>query len=494
MSRYIFQHRWLITTLFVLIGTFLLESCATNPVTGRKEFMLLSKDQELAMGQQSDPSIVSEFGVYDDETLQNFINEKGQAMAAISHRPDLPYEFKILDSPVVNAFALPGGYVYFTRGILAHFNNEAQFAGVLGHEIGHVTARHSAKQYSRTVLAQVGLIAGMVVAPELAQFGDVASQGLQLLLLKYGRDAESQSDELGVEYSTEIGYNAAEMADFFGTLDRLTGGAENRLPTFLSTHPDPVDRENRVGELARDYQRKDNGGPYEVNRDEYLRMIDGLVYGEDPRQGYVENSTFYHPELKFQYPVPQGWQLVNSPQQVQMAPEDGKAVILLQLGQGNSLQAAAQATIEKYELTPVSNQSTTVNGLPAYEMVADLIQEGTDAQGQQVRQVIRTHSYYIQYGELIYHFFGLTMEEDYSSYRGRFLATMTGFRTLTDPDKLNRLPERIQIREIPRAMTLQDALREFRMPTDRHEELAILNGMQLSDQLRAGVLIKVIGE
>jgi hypothetical protein len=156
--------------LVLLLG---LGSCARNPVTGRKDFVLLSEQQEIAMGQQSDPSIVAEMGLYEDKTLQSFINEKGQQMAKVSHRPELKYEFKIVDSPIVNAFAVPGGYVYFTRGIMAHFNNEAEFAGVLGHEIGHITARHSAKQYSKAMLAQVGLIAGMVVSP---QFGSLPSR------------------------------------------------------------------------------------------------------------------------------------------------------------------------------------------------------------------------------------------------------------------------------------------------------------------------------
>ena len=136
-------------------------------------------------------------------------------MVAVSHRSDLKYEFKIVDSPVVNAFAVPGGYVYFTRGIMAHFNNEAEFAGVLGHEIGHITARHSAKQYSRAMVAQLGLVVGMVVSPEFAQFADIAQSGVGLLFLKFGRDAERQSDKLGVEYSTKVGYDAQEMADFF---------------------------------------------------------------------------------------------------------------------------------------------------------------------------------------------------------------------------------------------------------------------------------------
>ena len=171
--------------LLVLLAIFW-TGCAVNPVTGNRELMLMSEEQEIAMGKQSDPAVVAQYGLYQDETLQKFINEKGQMMAKISHRPDLNFEFKIVDSPVVNAFALPGGYIYFTRGIMAHFNNEAEFAGVLGHEIGHVTARHGAKQYSKQQVAQVLMVGGMIVSPEFAQFGSQAQQGLGLLFLKFG--------------------------------------------------------------------------------------------------------------------------------------------------------------------------------------------------------------------------------------------------------------------------------------------------------------------
>jgi predicted Zn-dependent protease len=485
--------RGVFLVLVLLSASVLWNGCARNPVTGKKQFMLMSKSQEQSMGMQYDPSIVAEFGVYEDATLQAFLNEKGQKMGAISHLPNQKFEFKLLDSPVVNAFALPGGYVYFTRGIMAHFNNEAQFAGVLGHEIGHVTARHSASQYSRSVLAQVGLIAGMVLSPQFAQFGNEASQGLQLLMLKYGRDAESQSDELGVEYSSKIGYDAHEMAGFFATLDRLSGGAEGRLPTFLSTHPDPSDRNVRVGQLAGQWQQKNaRGQTLAVNRDGYLRMIDGLMYGEDPRQGFVENSSFYHPELKFQYPIPSGWKTANTPQQVQMAPEDGKAVMILQLGQGQSLEAAAQAVAEKFKVQATASQRKTVNGLNALEVYGDIVQEGQDANGQPARQVLKTVSYYIQYGTMIYHFLGLSTEQDFAAYRGRMLATMTGFGALTDADKLNRQADRIKIEQLPRAMTLREALASYRQPNTRMEEIAILNGMQLTDQLRSGTLIKTV--
>lgn len=492
MLRTILPYRHLALTALVLVLSLFWDGCAVNPVSGKKQFMLMSEQQELSLGKQSDPSIVAQFGLYQDDQLQAFLNKEGQAMAAISHRPDLPFEFKLLDSPVVNAFALPGGYVYFTRGIMAHFNNEAQFAGVLGHEIGHVTARHSARQYSRAVLAQVGLIAGMIISPEFAQFGNEASQAMQLMLLKYGRDAESESDKLGVEYSSQVGYDAHQMAGFFQTLDRLTGGAEGRLPTFLSTHPDPADRNLKVGQMADQWQRRHKGDSYEVGRDSYLRMIDGLMYGEDPRQGFVENSNFYHPELKFQYPIPSGWQTANSPQQVQMAPEDGKAIVLLQLGQGASLQAAAQATAEKYNLRTTGSQSRSVNGLSALEVYADLVQEGQDANGQPVEQILKTVSYYIQYGELIYHFLGVSSEQDFASYRGRMLSIMTGFRDLNDPDKLNRQAERLKVQTLDQDMTLREAFARYQQPSSRHDELAILNGMELTTRLRRGTLIKTV--
>src|SRR5687767_8327441 len=396
-----------------IAGIFLLiylvcNSCAKNPVTGRNDFMLMSKEQEIAMGQQSDPEIKSFFGLYEDPKLQQFINEKGQQMAAVSHRKDLKYEFKVVDSPVVNAFAVPGGYVYFTRGIMAHFNNEAEFAGVLGHEIGHITARHSAKQYSKSMLAQIGLVAGAAISPTFAQYADLANTGVSLLFLKFGRDAESQSDRLGVEYSTKIGYDAKEMAGFFQTLDRMREGGEE-VPTFLSTHPDPADREKKVARLAKEWQNKVNADELKVNRDSYLRMIDGIVYGEDPKQGFVENNMFYHPVLKFQFPVPAQWVVQNTPQAVQMGEKQGNALMMFTLAQGNSLENAAQATLQKYQLTPVESKHVTVNGLNAIAIIAD--QQAQQQQQQQQQQSIRTLIYLIGYGGNIYTMIGVSAKQ-----------------------------------------------------------------------------------
>lgn len=482
MKPQLFLHI-LILFIFAFIS-----SCSTNPVTGKKDFMLISKKQEIAMGKQSDPEIVSYFGLYDDAKLQKFIEDRGQKMAAISHRSELNYEFKIVDSPVVNAFAVPGGYVYFTRGIMAHFNNEAEFAGVLGHEIGHIAARHSAKQYSKAMLAQLGLVVGMVVSPELAQFADIAQTGVQLLFLKFGRDAERQSDKLGVEYSSKIGYDAHEMAEFFRTLDRIQqqSGGES-IPTFLSTHPDPADRLERVNELATKWQKKLNLTDPEVDHDTYLRMIDGMVYGEDPKQGFVENNVFYHPVMKFQFPIPRGWTFQNTPQQVQMAPKDGNAVMILTLAQEKSLQAAAQAVLQNHQLTLVESEQGEVNGLPVVAMVADQQQ-----QQQQQQQSVRVLIYLIEYNGNIYNFLGASTLNTFNQLEPTFSQTMQNFDQLADPSKINVQADRIRIKTVQERGTLAQALRQHRVENSRMEEAAILNGMELNDTVEAGMLIKVI--
>src|SRR5918993_3163689 len=244
---------------YLILIAVLLNACVRNPVTGKKQMVLTTEAQEIAMGKEADPQIVAQFGLYPDSALQRFIREKGTQMAKISHRPNIAYEFKVLDSDVLNAFATPGGYVYFTRGILAHFNSEADFAGVLGHEIGHITARHSVAQQRNAILGQIGVIATAVVNPELGQFAEQASQGLGLLFLKFGRDAERESDKLGVEYSTKIGYDAKQMAFFFNTLERQGAkSGSDPLPNILSTHPNPGERLQTVQQLAVYWQKQLN--------------------------------------------------------------------------------------------------------------------------------------------------------------------------------------------------------------------------------------------
>ncbi len=485
--------RNMIFRLFIIfVMTTFISSCARNPVTGKKEFMLMSESQEAALGQQSDPAIIAQYGLYNDQNLQDFINTKGKSMGAISHRPELTYSFRLLDSPVVNAFAVPGGYVYFTRGIMAHFNNEAEFMGVLGHEIGHITARHSAKQQTQQMLGQLGFMAGVIASEKFREFAGEASQGLGLLFLKFGRDHESQSDELGVEYSTAVGYDSHEMADFFNTLKRLQGDSGQSIPSFLSTHPDPGNRYSRVHQLSDEAQKNLDRSALKVRRKEYLQMINGIVYGEDPRQGYTDNGVFYHPELLFQFPYPQGWKLYNSPAQVQIAPDDGKALMIFTLSQEKSLDAAAQATVKQHNLNVVESAKTTVNGFPAIAMVSDQIPDPQQQQqGGQAAASTRLLSYFIQYNNVIYLFHGISSKTDFSKYSNYFKRTMTNFAKLTDQSKINVQPTRIDVREVTRTGTLQQALQQLGADSKDLKELSIINGMQLKDQVQQGDLLKL---
>lgn len=468
--------------LITLLATLSL-SCAVNPVTGKKDLILLSEEAEIQMGRESDPVITRSFGLYEDEVIQDRITKLGRRMASISHRPQLKYEFKILDSPVVNAFAVPGGYVYFTRGILAHFNSEAEFAGVLGHEIGHITARHSAKQYSNQLLFQAGLIAGVMISPEFAQFSDVTQQAIGLLFLKFSRDNESQSDWLGVEYSTEIGYDAHQMADFFQTIDRLqpqNGG----LPDFLSTHPNPDDRYANVHELAEIAQSQSDFETFKVNRDEYLDLIDGIAYGRDPRQGFVEESVFYHPNGKYQFPAPEGWQSEISPQQVLFGAPDGEAVIVFGPQEQNTLQDAISKTAEILQLTSVDQKAQRVNGFDAIRVTA--IQK--DPNNPTVAYPFLM--YFIQDGNTVYRALGVTTPSANAKYAAMIEKTVSGFSRLTDRAKLEVAPERIDVFTVDQDGDLASILRGSGLPDDRLEEVALINGMTLDQQVQTGVRLK----
>jgi predicted Zn-dependent protease len=298
--------------------------------------------------------------------------------------------------------------------------------------------------------------------------------------MKFSRDHESESDKLGVQYSTKVGYNSLEMADFFNTLARLSEKSGQSIPTFMSTHPDPGDRNMRVRELTMKEHSKLNVAELKVNRDSYLQMIEGIVYGDDPRQGYVENSAFYHPEMKFQFPIPRGWKTANSAAQVQIAPEDGKALIVLSLAEGNSLSAAQQQAITQDSLKVISSRNLNVNGNQAIEMVADL------------NAKVRLMMYFIQYNGLIYKFAGLSETPNFNNYSNIFESTFRSFRELTDPAKLSVVPKRVRIKTVPSNSTLAETFSYFKVAPDQMEEMAILNGMLLSDQVERGSLIKVI--
>jgi len=478
--------------LLLLAVILFIPSCSVNPVTGKRQLMLISENQEIAMGRGYDPQVLSTFGEYKDEQLYAFMEKLGTEMGLISHRPNLKYHFKILDTPVINAFAVPGGYIYFTRGILAKFNNEAELVGVMGHEMGHITARHTAVQQSRQQLGQLLLIGGMIASEDFRQLAGYAMQGMQLLFLSFSRENEREADRLGVEYTAKVNYDAYKMADFYQVLQKMTlESHQGGVPTFLSTHPDPGDRYNAVKRDAGEWQQKLGNKDWKINTDNYLRMIDGMVYGEDPRQGYVEGNVFYHPEMKFRFAFPSGWKLENSPFQVSMAPQDGKALIIFKFAQGKSLDEAAQAALQQLKLEVSENKRVTVNGMPAIATVSKMISQNQNTGQQQTLIVL---SYFIDDNGTYYVFHGVSAEADFSNYFRSFESTMTQFARLTDPSKINVVPERVMVRSVKRTATLAEAFREIGVPQQKMNEFALLNNLELTDRIEAGRLIKIVGK
>jgi len=477
----------------LLLATILLVvSCAVNPVTGKKQLMLMSEEQEIALGVSYDPQVLATFGVYPDNNLQNFVQTKGTEMGKISHRPNLVYHVKVVDSPVVNAFAVPGGYIYFTRGILAQLNNEAELMGILAHEMGHIAARHTVSQQSKQQLGQLLLIGGMIASEKFAQYAQYALQGMQLLFLSFSRDDERQADALGVEYSSKLGYDAHKMADFFKVLQKMSlASSQGGIPTFLSTHPDPGDRYNDVNRQASEWQTQLNLGTYKVNQDLYLQLINGIIYGEDPKQGFVEGNIFYHPELRFKFGFPTGWKLENSPLQVTITPPDGKALMLFTMANQKTLESAVDTTIAQYGLTLQGSKKTTVNGLPAIITQCKQVSQDQSTGATSTNLVL---TYFISHGGIIYVIHGVSTEADFNTYANVMNSSMSTFSNLTEASKLNVKPKRIQVVKVQRTGALSDAFAYYRVPQAQYKELALLNDLELTDQVQSGKMIKIIGE
>ncbi|HET9267824.1 MAG TPA: M48 family metallopeptidase, partial [Vicinamibacterales bacterium] len=348
--------------LLVAVLAFVTVTCATNPVTGRRQLSLISESDEVALGKQAAQEVEQTIGLVDNAELQAYVRRTGMAMATTSQRPSLPWTFGVVDDPTPNAFALPGGFIYVTRGMATLMGSEAELASVLGHEIGHVTAKHSVSAISQQQLAQIGLGVGSILVPRLQRFQGVLGTGLGLLFLQHGRDAEREADDLGFQYASGRGYAMSEMADVFRSLERLPGSERSALPSFLSSHPSPAERVKTIEQKAAALPTGSRGSI--VREAEYLRQVDGLVYGEDPRQGFFRDGQFLHPDMRFQFSFPRGWTGQNLKQAVLGTSGRQDAALQLTIARG-SPDAAAQAFGETQGIRLAQASRDNINGLPA---------------------------------------------------------------------------------------------------------------------------------
>ena len=471
-------------------------ACATNPVTGDREFVFMSEEQEIALGQQADAEIRQDMGVYDDPALIGYVEEIGYQLAEASHRPELPWTFTVVDSPAVNAFALPGGYIYLTRGIMAYLGDEAELAGVLGHEIGHVTARHSVQAYSRSTGAQLGLLLGQIFVPPMraGPYGapnltDLAGSGLGLMFLKFGRDDEKQADRLGAEYAAAAGWDPQGVSDMLSTLSEINQISDRRgTPNWLSTHPDPADRVAEVGSTVDAATAAGDPARLIVARREYLERIDGMRFGDNPEQGVVRGSTFLHPALMFEVDFPDGWEIQNS-DTVVLAKQPGREYyMLLQQAQrvrGRTLEEIAAESMQGAGYRLQSSRPTTINGLDA---VIGFYQGQVGGVG-----TVFARAAFIRHGpQEVYVLAGVGPNADFNAIEREIDEAIGSFRRLSEEEADRIVPNVIALYDVQTGDTWQAIAQHEGEEIVNAATLAIMNGYPVNEQPRAGDVIKIV--
>jgi predicted Zn-dependent protease len=477
------------TAVLVLI----LAACATNPATGRKEFSLMSEAQEVELGRGMDGEVRREMGLYEDAELQRYVESVGMRLAASSQRPTLPWHFTVVDEPAINAFALPGGYIYLTRGILPFLDNEAELAGVLGHEIGHVTARHAAQQYTKATTAGLGVTLLGIFVPEARPFQSLSETALGVMFLKYGRDDELQADRLGVEYTAKTGWNPSGVGGMLRTLARLdeASGSRRGVPNWLSTHPAPADRVEQVQAYIAQAKLKPAGtsGAEKSDEAEFLRRIDGIVFGDSPRQGIVRGNTFLHPDLRLSIAFPPGWEIQNTKSQVTARAPERNEFMVLQLVQNasGSLEQVARATMANAGFRLVNGERAQVNGLDAYV--------GT-YQGQMrgLGDVV-TLAAHIVHDRSVYLFAGLAPPAAFERAQREFAQAIRSFRELSREEAARIRPNRVDIYTVRAGDTWQSIAQRTGDATGvKASTLAIMNNYEPNQPPRPGDRIKIVVE
>ena len=474
------------TALFaaaVLLAAVLSPGCSVNPATGERQLTLISEGQEIQMGREADEQISAQLGLYPDDASQAYVAQLGKELAAKSERPNLPWAFRVIDDPIVNAFALPGGFIYVTRGIMAHLNSEAELVAVLGHEIGHVTGRHSVERLSKAQLANVGIGVGMILSPEVAQFGDLAQMGLGLLFLKYSRDDEREADELGLRYSLWGGYDAREMPEVFSVLKRVgeLAGA-GRIPNWLATHPDPEERRQRIEGMLEGRDAEFEG--LKVERPGYFQRLDGMVFGPNPREGFFRDEVFYHPDLAFELAFPAGWKTSNQKQSVAAISEKEDGLLRLPLAQDESTAAAVERFVSQEGVNGGQLSSGRINGLDASWAAFEVPDEQRPLAGRVVA---------VRYGDNTFQLMALSLKDRWAAYDQAFERSQRSFARVTDRKILDVQPARVKLERVPGSMTLREFAERYPSTTDL-ETLGLINHLGPDDRLEAGATVKrVVG-
>lgn len=493
MSRRQFTSTWTRAVLAVcgLLLAVTLNGCATNPVTGRSDFVLLSEDDEIAIGRAEHPKILQQYGQVEMPELQAYVQSVGERLVAHSHRPDLIYRFTVLDSAMVNAFALPGGYIYITRGMLAYLNSEAELAAVLGHEMGHVTARHAVRQHSAaTATGIIGTILAAQVGVRGAQ--DLANVLGTAFVRGYGREHELESDRLGAEYLARAGYDPQAMLrviqvlkeqELFETQRAKEEGREPRVYHGLfSTHPD---NDRRLQEVIRAADQFRAPVALDDGRERFLKHIDGLVFGDSEREGVRRGRDFYHGELGFALRFPAGWYIENHPDRIVAHPPGGHALLQLTVADLNRRIPPREYLVQRLNLKDLSHgEEIQHQGLTGYTAIAP---SDTPFGRRPTRVVV------LYFKDKAYVFAGAAKNADKPfDYDREFVDTARSFHALTEQERALARPQRLRVVRAAAGQRRADLARTSPIPNHPEAQLRLINGFYPAGEPAPGQLLKIV--
>lgn len=471
----------------------LLTACSINPVTGSADLVFVSEEQELEiMGERFHPQLVKYFGgEYDDQELKAYIVEIGNRLAAQSHRSHLVYHFTILDTPIVNAFATPG-YIYITRGMLAYLNSEAELAAVLGHEMGHITARHSVKQHARGQLASiltqvVAQVQDNVLLPDLLNLiNTVAIRG-------YGRKAELEADRLGIEYATEIGYSPEQMQGVLRVLkahesfEKQLAKEQNRQPNvyhgIFATHPDSEMRLRKAAAAAVEYQ--DRSTAFETRRQEYLDMIQGLVYGSSSKEGIVKNNSFYHADLGITFTFPENWIAQNTPTQFAVKNLQDTVQVLLRVEDRNRKQTPAEFLRRRFRNIEADTLMPLHAGLSGQTAILKRVVTPYGSRKARIAVMLSDNK--------VFKFLAVAKDpHKFAANDPVFLEIMESLRPLKKEEYALAQPLEVVLLTVKEEDTITSFVRQSAFPHHKEEFFRLLNGIYPTGDLKVGQVIKTV--
>ncbi len=471
-----------------VLGALALTDCAQNPVSGGRDFVLMSEQEEIRMGAQANPDVLKEYAALDDPALQAYVNEVGQRLAKMSQRPNLEWHFTVLDSAEVNAFALPGGYVYITRGLMAYLNSEAELAGVIGHEIGHVAARHGVRQQSASSVAGLGVVLGsaLVPGPDNQAGASLLQTLAQTWTAGYGREHELEADRLGADYLAKTGYDPQAMIDVIGVLknqERFSAEQarrEGRPPRaayhgVFDTHPS---NDVRLQQVVAEANRYRVANPRE-GRNDYLQKLVGLYFGDSPDQGAIRNNALMHEKLGLTVQFPPGWQVQNRPDRIVATSPQGDALVELEQGPKNDNPLETLQKGVKLD-AGARYDSGHLGGFPA----------AFAAGAQQGKPVVVAA---VVFNGTQYLIAGMTRDAvAYERERSVLRAAINSFHAITPAEKLAARPHVLQLLTARPGLTMAVLARQSPLGAEAESQLRLLNDLYPDGEPRPGRLLKIV--